>query len=82
MFQLEVLAREAPEFLRIESQTQLRDAGATTSGEQQLQQQGPRLMVRIDRGADLDTIRCGLAGVASRAAAELQQLMQSTSAPE
>ena len=73
--QLEALAREAPTFLRIESQTPLRDAGAA------VQHQGPRIMVRIDRGADLDAVRKGLSDVAARAAVELNQLMNPQEEP-
>ena len=66
---MELLAREAPEFLRIESQTPLRDAGAAGG----LQHQGPRLMVRIERGADLDAVRGGLSEAAARASEQMRQ---------
>jgi len=69
---VELLAKEAPGFVRIESQTPLRDAG---SDAEQINM-GPRLMVRIDRSADLDAVRSGLTEAAAVAAEKLSQIPQ------
>ena len=69
---MELLAREAPGFVRIESQTPLRDAGSGASQSNQ----GPRLMVRIDRSADLDAVRSALTEAAAVASERLSQIQQ------
>ncbi|GAX75628.1 hypothetical protein CEUSTIGMA_g3072.t1 [Chlamydomonas eustigma] len=68
--QLELLARDAPEFLRIETQTPLRDAGVLDS-ERHIR---PRLMVRLDRAADLDAVRRSLVDLAARALEQQQEV--------
>ncbi len=60
-----MLAKEAPTWLRIETQTPLRDAGR-----ERQEHEGPQLVVRVDRGADLAAVRKALVRVAGRAAAE------------
>ena len=64
--------------MRIESQTPLRDAGAAGGSQQSM---GPRLMVRMDRSADLDAVRSGLTEGAAVAAEKLMQLQQDQEMP-
>ncbi len=74
-----MLAQEAPDFLRIESQTPARDLGkwaaaegdagmaGSPSSQQQRQADGPRLMLRIERQVNVEVVRAHLCRIAKRA---------------